>query len=68
MVISTHLTRFFISKLSPSLAYLNVMDNCLGIGDIDVAPADPIALGGSPRCTQYSTDSSILVPCYKIWA
>jgi hypothetical protein len=44
-VISTHLTRYFISKLSPSLAYLNVMDNCLGIGGIDVALADPLALG-----------------------
>jgi hypothetical protein len=44
-VISTHLTRYFISKLSPSLAYLKVMDNCLGIGGVDVVPADPIALG-----------------------
>jgi len=47
-VISTHLTRYFISKLSPSLAYLNVMDNCLGIGGIDVASADPIALVAPP--------------------
>lgn len=47
-VISTHLTRYFISKLSPSLAYLNVMYNCSGNSGIDVAPADPIALGAPP--------------------
>jgi hypothetical protein len=60
------------------------MDNCLGISGIDVAPADPILLGAHPgvhstkSCnvlcsgggmdSVFLTDSSILVPCYKIWA